>query len=331
MARVGYASAIFIPCRREDRVPMTEKIDVGGQAVIEGVMMRSPKRVVTAVRRKNGQITVKNELYLSVSKRYRPLGWPVVRGVISFFEMLVIGLKTLNYSAEMAMADLEEEVGGKDRSQEERKKKRSRGGFLAISLILGLGLGLVIFFFVPLLLASLLQVHRSALGFNLIAGVIRVVLFLIYIWVISQFKELRRLFEYHGAEHKSIFAYEEGQELTPEAVRRFSTRHPRCGTSFLLIVALVAIVIFALADTIFAWRMGHLPGLGQRLLIHFLLLPVVAGTSYELLKLSGRARHNPIARALMSPGLWIQRITTKEPSDDQLAVALTALKEALVP
>jgi uncharacterized protein YqhQ len=303
---------------------MSRDIEVGGQAVIEGVMMRSPKRVVTAVRRKNGLIVVKNEPYVALSKRYRPLKLPVLRGVISFLEMLVIGLKTLNYSAEVAMADLEEEQKG-------RKSTSRHQGFLVISLVLGLGLGLAIFFFTPLLLANLLQFHKGALGFNLIAGAIRILLFLGYVWAISLFQELRRLFEYHGAEHKTIFAYEENQELTPERVRSFSTKHPRCGTSFLLIVALVAILIFALADTIYALKTGQLPGIGQRLLIHFLLLPLVAGTSYELLKLSGRARKHPLARVLMAPGLWIQRITTREPDDDQLAVALVALREALAP
>jgi uncharacterized protein YqhQ len=293
-------------------------------------MMRSPRRIVTAVRRKSGRIEVKSDPYVALSKRYRLLGLPIVRGVISFFEMLIIGLKTLNYSAEVAMADLEEESGS-HADGGEKKKKGGHGGFLVLSLIVGLGLGLAIFFFVPLFVTTLLKIHRGALGFNLIAGAIRIALFLGYVWIISQFKELRKLFEYHGAEHKSIFAFEEDQELTPQAVRRFSTHHPRCGTSFLLIVALVAMIIFALADTAFAWKTGHLPGLTQRLLIHFLLLPLVAGASYELLKLSGRARHNPIARLFMAPGLWIQRITTKEPSDDQLAVALTALKEALAP
>ncbi len=308
----------------------TDKIEVGGQAVIEGVMMRSPKRVVTAVRRKNGQIVVKKEPYVALSKRYRLLGLPIIRGVISFFEMLVIGLKTLNYSAEVAMADLEDEQ--KEKDTRERKKKSSRNeGFLVVSLILGLGLGLAIFFFTPLLLTNLLQIHKGAMSFNLVAGAIRIILFLAYVWVISLFHELRRLFEYHGAEHKSIFAYEAGRELTPEQTRSFSTKHPRCGTSFLLIVALVAILIFSLADTVFALKTGHLPGLAQRLLIHFLLLPFVAGVSYELLKLSGRTRQHRLSRVLMAPGLWLQRITTKEPDDSQMAVALVALKEALAP
>lgn len=303
---------------------MSGGIEVGGQAVIEGVMMRSPKRVVTAVRRKSGQIVVKNQPYVALSKRYRLLNIPVLRGVISFFEMLIIGLKTLNYSAEVAMADLEEE--------HKREESTSRhGGVLVVSLVVGLGLGLAIFFFTPLLLAGMLQIHKGALGFNLVAGAIRILLFLIYVWAISLFRELRRLFEYHGAEHKSIFAYEMGQELTADKVRSFSTKHPRCGTSFLLIVALLAILIFALADTIFALKTGHLPSLAQRLLIHFLLLPLVAGTSYELLKLSGRARRHRLARVLMAPGLWLQKITTREPDDDQLAVALVALKEALAP
>jgi len=305
-------------------VKNSDKIDVGGQAVIEGVMMRSPERIVTAVRRKSGQIVVKNDPYVGLAKRYRSLNVPVLRGVINFFEMLIIGVKTLNYSAEVAMSDLEEED---DKKKEKSSSRHS--GFLILSLILGLGLGLAIFFFVPLFLTSLMKVHKGALGFNLVAGGIRIVLFLGYVWFISQFGELRRLFEYHGAEHKSIFAYEENQELTPESVKQFSTRHPRCGTSFLLIVALMAILIFALADTLFAVQTGHLPGLGQRLLLHFLLLPLVAGTSYELLKLSGRARKHRLAQILMAPGLWIQKITTKEPDDEQLAVALVALKEAL--
>lgn len=303
---------------------MSPDIDVGGQAVIEGVMIRSQKRVVTAIRRKNGEIVVKNDPYISLTKRYRLLQLPVLRGVISFFEMLVIGLKTLNYSAEVAMTDLE---GG----QKEEKSSSRNEGYLVASLVLGLGLGLAIFFFVPLLLASLLRIQKSALGFNLIAGGIRILLFLCYVWAISLFRELRRLFEYHGAEHKTIFAYEGGQDLTIEKVRSYSTRHPRCGTSYLLIVALFAILIFALADTIYALRMGQLPSLTQRLLIHFMLLPLVAGASYELLKLSGRARKYRLARVLMAPGLWIQRITTREPDDKQLAVALLALKEAVAP
>jgi uncharacterized protein YqhQ len=309
-------------------VKVSGKIDVGGQAVIEGVMMRSPERIVTAVRRKSGQIVVKNDPYVGLAKRYKPLNIPILRGVINFFEMLIIGLKTLNYSAEVAMADLEEEEKEKKKEKKE-KKSSSRHGFLILSLILGLGLGLAIFFFVPLFLTNLMRIHKGALGFNLVAGAIRIILFLGYVWIISQIGELRRLFEYHGAEHKSIFAYEEDQDLTPESVKQFSTRHPRCGTSFLLIVALMAILIFAIADTLFAAKTGHLPGMGQRLLLHFALLPVVAGSSYELLKLSGRARKHRLAQILMAPGLWIQRITTKEPDDEQLAVALVALKEAL--
>ncbi len=303
---------------------MPRDVEVGGQAVIEGVMMRTPKRVVTAVRRKDGHIVVKSEPYVSLTKKHRTLKLPILRGVISFFEMLVIGLRTLNYSAEVAMADLEENPA--------KKESRPRNkGFLVVSLILGFGFGLAIFFFTPLLLTSLLSIHRGALSFNIIAGVIRILLFLGYVWVISLFRELRRLFEYHGAEHKSIFAYEEGQALVPEDVRRFSTKHPRCGTSYLLIVALLAMLIFALADTLYALKTGHAPALAQRLLIHFSLLPLIAGTSYELLKLSGRTRKRRLTRILMAPGLWIQRITTREPDDDQLAVALVALKEALSP
>lgn len=300
---------------------MKEIKPVGGQAVIEGVMMRSPERISTAVRKEDGKIVVKNEDYTSLTKRYQALGWPVLRGIVVFFETLIIGIKTLNFSADIALQEEEKEHPAK-------KKNRSNSLILGGTVVLALGLGLVVFFFTPLLLVSLLKEQKGALLFNLTVGLIRIGFFVAYVWFISLFGELRRVFEYHGAEHKSIFAYEAGEELKEENARKYSTKHPRCGTSFLFIVAILAILIFAFGDTLFASIYGHLPNLPQRLGYHLLLLPLIAGISYELLRLSGK-RKGSLVRILSAPGLWLQKITTKEPTPEQLEVAIVALKESL--
>ncbi len=300
---------------------MEKRKPVGGQAVIEGVMMRSPERISTAVRRKDGEIVVKNVDYISLTKRYKPLGWPLLRGVVTFFETLIIGIKTLNFSADIALQE-----GEKDPPTGE--KNRSNTFILGGTVILAFGLGLVFFFFLPLFLVSLLKVEKGAIAFNLTVGVIRIGFFVGYVWFISLFGELRKVFEYHGAEHKSIFAYEAGEELSKENVRKYSTKHPRCGTSFLFIVVILAILVFVFADTLFAHLLGHLPTLPQRLVYHLLLLPFIAGISYELLRFAGRSS-SPVVRFLSAPGLLLQRITTKEPNLEQLEVAIVALKESL--
>jgi uncharacterized protein YqhQ len=299
---------------------------IGGQAVIEGVMMRSSKRVSTAVRKQSGEIVVKNEDYIPLSKRYKLLNIPVIRGVVSFVEMLVIGIKSLNFSADVAVEEIEEKEG---KSKNKSSGKGSRGLMLALAVILALGLGILIFFFLPLFFSSLLRIKREALAFNFVAGIIRVAMFLIYVWAISRFKDFKRIFEYHGAEHKSIYAYEADEDLTFEKVKKFSTRHPRCGTSFILIVAIFAIFIYSISDTIYTLIAGTYPPLLKRFLLHFTLLPLVAGGSYELLKLSGKTKDNRITRALSAPGIWLQKITTKEPDESQLEVAIVALESAL--
>jgi uncharacterized protein YqhQ len=300
--------------------------NIGGQAVIEGVMMRSSKRVSTAVRKQSGQIVVKNEDYVPLSKRYKILNIPILRGVISFVEMLIIGIKSLNFSADVAVEEIEEQEGKKRKG---KKGQGSRGLMLGLAVILALGLGILIFFFLPIFFSSLLGIKRQALSFNLVAGVIRVAMFLIYVWAISRFKDFKRIFEYHGAEHKSIYAYEAGEELTFDKVKKFSTKHPRCGTSFILIVAIFAIFIYSISDTVYTLVVGTYPPLLKRFLIHFSLLPLVAGGSYELLKLSGKTRENKITRILSAPGIWLQKITTQEPDESQLEVAIVALESAL--
>ena len=294
--------------------------NVGGQAVIEGVMMRSPARISTSVRRLNGEITTKTEEYVTLAKRHKIFGLPIFRGVVAFFEMLVIGIKTLNYSAEISAADEDTKEGDVDGPISSKINLA-----LIATLIFSLGLGIGIFFFLPLLFAQLLNLHKEALSFNIIAGVIRLLMFVIYIKAISYLKDIQRIFAYHGAEHKSIFAFEADLPLTVESTRQFTTYHPRCGTSFILIVAMIAMLTYAISDSVFASVVGYPPYLLQRFAVHFSLLPFVAGISYELLKLSGKTRNNVLTKFLIAPGLWLQRITTREPEDDQLEVGLTSL------
>ena len=309
-----------------DRQALTEDLPVGGQAVIEGVMMRVPGRIVTAVRAPDQRIVVREEAYMPLTKRYRWMGLPVLRGAISFFEMMVIGLKALNFSADVAMQE--------EKSEEEQAARSGESGWkdrllLAGTLVFALGLGIGLFFFVPLLVAELLGVQRDALRFNLTAGLLRASLLLLYMWGISHWGEIRRVFQYHGAEHKSIFTLEAGAELSVESARNFGRLHPRCGTSFMLIVVLLAILVFALVDSLFPVVFGHPQSLLERFATHLTMLPLIGGIGFELLKLSGRKRNHPLTRVLIAPGLWLQRITTQEPDDDQLEVALVALRHAL--
>ncbi len=298
--------------------------NVGGQAVIEGVMMRSPEKVSTSVRLPDGRIITKTEPFISLTRRKKLLGKAVIRGIVSFFEMLILGIKTLNYSAEIAATAEDGPVTEKVNSQS--------GNFnlaIIVTVTISLGLGMAIFFFLPILITQLLSINREALGFNLMAGCIRLAIFLAYVWILSCFSSFNRIFQYHGAEHKSIFAFEADLPLAVESTHGFTTYHPRCGTSFILIVAMLAILTYSVSDTVFAAVFGHPPGVLQRFTTHLLFLPIVAGTSFELLKLSGKTRNNPITRILIAPGLWLQQITTNEPSDEQVEVALTALKSSI--
>jgi uncharacterized protein YqhQ len=294
--------------------------NVGGQAVIEGVMMKSPERVATSVRLSDGSIVTKSDPFISLTRRRKLFGYPIIRGILSFFEMLALGIKTLNYSAEMA-------AGGQNPVNMKPASDSGKANMaIAVAVVISLGLGLAIFFFLPILVTQLLSIEKEAMGFNIVAGAIRVLLFIGYVWTLSHFKDFRRLFQYHGAEHKSIFAFEADLPLKVESTYRFQTFHPRCGTSFILIVAVLAIVTYSISDTLFAGVFDHGPNVFERFATHLLFLPLVAGVSFELLKLSGKTRNSSITRILIAPGLWIQRITTREPSDDQVEVAMTALK-----
>lgn len=298
--------------------------NVGGQAVIEGVMIKSPEKVATSLRLPDGRIVSKTDDYVSLTRRRKLFGKPVIRGIMSFFEMMAIGIKTLNYSAEVAAN------GVKSLDDIKLAGRSGRTNLaLAMAMIVSLGLGLGVFFFLPIVITQLLSIEKGAAAFNLVAGGIRVVIFVAYVWALSQFKDFRRLFEYHGAEHKSIFAFEADLPLNVESTRGFSTHHPRCGTSFILIVALLAIFTYSISDSLFMVVFGHRQGVLERFATHLLFLPLIAGISFELLKLSGRTRNSSITKVLISPGLWIQRITTREPSDDQVEVAIDALKKSI--
>lgn len=304
-------------------------LNVGGQAVIEGVMMRSTDKIATAVRTPDGRILVKTETYLSLSKRHKLLALPILRGAVSFVEMLVLGIRTLNFSADIAIKE-QEKLDAQEKGETiEGDPKKSNNLMLGLTVAFALGMGIFIFFFVPLAISNFFGVDKNAVWFNLLAGGIRLTMFILYVWGISFFGEFRRIFQYHGAEHKSISTYEKGDELVPEQAARHTRFHPRCGTSFILIVALLAMLVYAISDTIYALNTGHPPTLLTRFGLHFSLLPLVAGSSYELLKLSGKTRDHAITRVLIQPGLWVQKITTREPSLDQLEVAIVALEASL--
>jgi uncharacterized protein YqhQ len=296
----------------------TDPLSVGGQAVIEGVMMRAPTSVATAVRRPDGTIVVRRTELRTLASRFPLLKLPILRGAIGLVESLLIGVGSLMYSAEAAM---EEEGAGAPPGAAERpaKAEKRAGLFLSGTVFLSLGLGILVFFYIPLVLTDRLGV-RGGLAFNVVDGVIRLVFFFVYLWLVTRWKEMRRVFEYHGAEHKSIFAYEAGLPLTVESARRMSRFHPRCGTSFLLIVMVSSIVVFMF--------LGRPETVGDRL-VRLAFVPVVGGLSYEAIRLSGRHARRAWVRVVVSPGLALQRLTTREPSDDQLEVALVALREAL--
>ena len=306
----------------------SENISVGGQAVIEGIMMRTPKSIATALRKPNREILIKRDPYIGLSKRYKILNIPILRGAVTFFEMLFIGIRALNFSADVAL--VEQEKAQKGVAWERPQGKKITDWLMLVGIIvLAFALAIAIFFALPLFLTEVTGLSKNALSFNIAAGIIRVSFFFAYLLAISQWKEIRRIFEYHGAEHKSINAFESGEELSVENLRKYSTHHPRCGTSFLLIVVVLAICLFAVADTIVEIMIGHRPTVLQRFITHFSLLPLLGGISYELLKLSDKKRDNRFLRWLMAPGLWLQKITTKDPDDAQIEVAIEALKSAL--
>jgi uncharacterized protein YqhQ len=284
---------------------MAEKFYYGGQAVIEGVMMRGRKAMVTAVRRPNGELAMDSQ---SLGGVYS--GWmrktPLLRGVIVLIEVMVLGMKTLLYSANVSLEEEKAEISG-----------------WLVWLLVGVSLAVAValFFMAPLFLTKLLSGYiTSSVLFSLTEGVIRVVILILYLWAIGLMPDIRRYFAYHGAEHKAVNAYEGGVPLEVEAIKKYSTAHVRCGTSFLFSVVIIAIIVFALVG---------LPATGLLVLSRIVLLPVIAALAYEVIYFSGRHADNWLVRVLTAPGRWLQRLTTREPDDSQLEVAIAALKKAV--
>jgi uncharacterized protein YqhQ len=295
---------------------------VGGQALIEGVLMRSPGAYGVAVRRPDGSLALQRGKVTPLGKRYPILKLPILRGCAVLFQSLFLGIKALNFSAEQAAAAAPDASEGSDPKPAAQELS---SWAIAGSMAMGLGLGVALFLLLPLWLTQMAERHwlgsLSSLGFNLLDGGLRAVFFLVYIYGISRMKDIHRVFMYHGAEHKVVFAWEAQGPLTVDAARSQSRLHPRCGTSFLLFVLLVSIVLFALIPKTapFVFKLGG----------RLLLVPIVAGLSYEVLRLTARKRAAPLFAALVAPGLALQRITTQEPTDDMLHVAIVALEEAL--
>jgi uncharacterized protein YqhQ len=292
-----------------------EKINVGGQAVIEGVMMRAPRAMAIAVRRPTGEITVLKEEIVPLSERFPAVKLPIVRGAVALFQSLIMGVKALNFSANEAMVEEEQEPA----AQKKELSAWAMGGTMAVAF----GFGILLFFIMPLYLTKLMVpvIGQSNIVFNLVDGVIRVAVFLLYIWTISRMEDIQRVFQYHGAEHKSIFAFEAGEQLTVETVRKYSRLHPRCGTSFLLIVMVVSIVVFSLIPKLWPFYLKA----GSRVV----LLPLIAGISYEFLRWSARNDSTALVKLIIAPGLGLQKLTTREPDDSQIEVAIRSMEEAL--
>ncbi|ADK84108.1 protein of unknown function DUF1385 [Desulfarculus baarsii DSM 2075] len=294
---------------------------VGGQAVIEGVMMKAPERLCVAVRRPDGQILVKNDPFNGLARRWPALGWPFLRGPVILGETLVLGMKALSFSAQQAMEDEGEPVSP---------------WAMALTMLVAVVVGVGLFVALPHLAAlwlgrlSATGFDETSLWFHLIDGVIKVGLFLAYIWAIALMPDIKRVFEYHGAEHKAIYCYESGGELTVEAARGYPRLHPRCGTAFILVVLVVSIFFFAALFPLLP-RLAEAAWLNQALQILLkvgLMLPI-AGLSYEIIRRAGDRGARGVWGALLWPGLQLQRMTTREPDDRQIEIALCALKAAV--
>jgi uncharacterized protein YqhQ len=286
---------------------------IGGQAILEGVMMRSLTGYSVAVRKPDGGISIKKDKLVSLAKKYPFLKFPVLRGSVALIQSLILGFQALNYSASIVT---EGEEGGEEMSN------WAIAATLGFALLLGVG----IFILAPLGITNLIR-HYLAPGmgnmaYNAVDGVIRALFFFVYILSISYMGEIRRVFQYHGAEHKTVYTFEANEELTVENARTKSTLHPRCGTSFLLFVMAISIAVFSFVPSAapFAVKFGA----------RVVLIPLIAGLAYEVIRFSARHLDSRLCRALITPGLWLQKITTKEPDDTQLEVAIVALKEALM-
>ncbi|HVO67378.1 MAG TPA: DUF1385 domain-containing protein [Syntrophales bacterium] len=278
----------------------------GGQAIIEGVMMRYGNKIAAAVRKPDKDIAIQEQYYIPLTKRYKILGLAFIRGSVTLFEMMIIGMKCLLFSAELALAE------------EEKKPQKWE---MTVSVMISLTVALFFFIVVPAYCFSLLKsAVLNTFLLNIMEGFIRLGIFLCFLGATLFMEDMRRVFMYHGAEHKTVFAWENGQDLTVENIKKYSTRHPRCGTSFVLVVMITAILVFSL--------LGR-PDFVHRVFYKLMLLPVIAGISYEVIRFTGKYRNWRSVQILSWPGLLLQKITTREPTDDQIEIAIAAMKKVI--
>ena len=293
-----------------------EETLVGGQAVIEGVMMRAPHSYCVAVRRPDGEIVTEEMPLARMSEKYPIFKLPILRGVGTLCQAMTLGLKALRFSANASLA-------GPEGAQNDAKPKELSTWALTLNLIFSLGFFIFLYKFVPLYLVTKLEgvypTLQGRIAFNFADGVIRMVIFLAFLFIVSRMRDIRRVFEYHGAEHKVVFNFESGKPVTVENAQSFVTFHPRCGTSFLLVVMIISMCVYTVIP---------FDGFAMKLLSRIVLLPVITGLSYELIRFAAKRRGSFMAM-LTTPGLWLQRITTKPPADDQAAVAIRALEKAM--
>jgi len=297
-----------------------EETLVGGQAVLEGVMMRTPHAWGITCRKRSGELSTLSGPLERLSEKHKWMGWPVVRGVITLGHAMTLGFRALRFSANVQLDELQ-----KDEAATQSAKKFEIGGWVAaVNIAFSVGFFIFMYKYLPLLATTELRKANPALNgqiaFNLVDGIIRLALFLIFIWGTSLLGDIRRVYQYHGAEHKTVFAFENGDPLTTGAVQTYPTWHPRCGTSFLMTVMIISIFVYMLFPVTTFWA---------RFAIRIALLPVITGVSYEIIRFAAKRRKSLFA-IMTAPGLWLQRVTTNPPSDDQAECAIAALDQAIM-
>ncbi len=318
---------------------MSKKTSIGGQALIEGIMMKGPYKTAMAVRKKDGSIDLRDVPEKHLRDKCRVFGWPLIRGMVNLVESMIIGYKTLMLSADISgFTDIEDETAEtapettdaeQKNEQEEKKESILTGAIMVVGSVLGVLLAVVLFMYLPSLVFKGVEwlAGRELRAFKgLIEGVIKIVIFVAYIAVVSFEKDIKRVFMYHGAEHKTIFCYEAGEELNIENVKKFKRFHPRCGTSFMFLMIIVGILVgtvlaLILPDFIVSKNWLWVP-------IKILTVPIVCGIGYEIIKICGK-HDNVLTRVIAAPGLWVQRLTTKEPDDKMIEIAITALSDVI--
>src|SRR5437764_3665432 len=294
-----------------------EETLVGGQAVLEGVMMRSPHAWAIACRKPSGEVQTHSETLERPSDTHKWMGWPVVRGVITLGHAMGLGFRALRFSANVALDEVMP-------AKQDGKKLEVSGWIAAANIIFSVGFFIFMYKYLPLVAATELKRVNPIFGeqimFNLVDGLIRIALFLLFIWGVSLWRDIKRVYQYHGAEHKTVFAFENGDQLETAAVQTYSTFHPRCGTSFLMTVMIISILVYMLVPVHTFWA---------RFAIRIALLPVITGVSYEIIRFAAKRRKSLFA-VMTAPGLWMQRVTTRPPSDEQAECAIHALEQSMV-